>query len=273
MAIICIAREIGALGEEIAAEISSKAGLKITDREDIEAELSKVGVARDKLERFDEKRPPFWASLTPARDDYLHFLKSVILEEAAGGDRIFMGRGAGAILDSVPGVSSVKVVAPREERVRRVRESRSLTEKQAEQLVQRSDSDRQGYHGFFFGMDWRVPLSYDLVLNTGSLSAADAAAVILALARVKEAASDRAEVSRRLADLRLSQAVVTEIVYARRLPVQFLEADACDGVVCLHGVASSRVSIDQALAAAKEVKGVVEARSEIQVVQEYAAIP
>jgi cytidylate kinase len=272
MAIICIAREIGALGEEIAAEISSKAGLKITDREDIEAELAKVGVARDKLERFDEKRPPFWASLTPARDDYLHFLKSVILEEAAAGDRIFIGRGAGAILDAVPGVASVKVIAPREERVRRVRESRSLTEKQAEQLVQRSDADRQGYHGFFFGMDWRVPGSYDMVLNTEGLSAADAADVILALVRVKEAA-DGAETERRLADLRLSQAVVTEIVYARRLPVQFLEADACDGVVCLHGVASSRVSIDQALAAAKEVKGVVEARSEIQVVQEYAAIP
>jgi hypothetical protein len=51
----------------------------------------------------------------------------------------------------------------------------------------------------------------------------------------------------------LNYKVVTEIVYARRIPIHFLEANAEGGRVVLHGVANTQAAIDSALAAAREV--------------------
>jgi osmotically-inducible protein OsmY len=78
---------------------------------------------------------------------------------------------------------------------------------------------------------------------------------------------------RRLAELLLGQRVVTEIVYAKKVPVHFLEAAADGGRVILHGVANTQSAIDSALAAARSVPGVAEAESAIQVVQEFTVMP
>jgi hypothetical protein len=273
MAILTIAREIASLGEEVAEEIARRTGREVFDKADIEGELEKAGLDRLSHEKFDERKPTFLQSLSPVRDDYLHFLKTVIFRKALEGGKIFIGRGAGFILSSVPGLASVKIIAPQRERKARLMRSLSLDERRAEQAVQRSDHDRQGYHHFFFGADWRDEGAYALVLNTQALEPADAAVLIIELEKRVDARTDPALTRSRLAALDLSQTIVTELIYARRIPVQFLEADVRDGHVVLHGVTASSAAIDQAVKAAREVKGVAEVQSEIQVVQEYAAIP
>ena len=65
---------------------------------------------------------------------------------------------------------------------------------------------------------------------------------------------------RRLAELLLGQRVVTEIVYAKKVPVHFLEAAADGKRVVLHGVANTQAAIDAALAAARSVPGVCRGR-------------
>ena len=67
--------------------------------------------------------------------------------------------------------------------------------------------------------------------------------------------------------------MVTEFVYAKKVPVHFLEAAADGGRVVLHGVANTQAAIDAALAAARALPGVAEAESAIQVVQEFTVMP
>jgi osmotically-inducible protein OsmY len=67
--------------------------------------------------------------------------------------------------------------------------------------------------------------------------------------------------------------VVTEVVYAKRVPIHFLEANVEGGRVVLHGVANTPAAIDSALAAARSVSGVAEVESAIQVVQEFTVMP
>ena len=93
MAIVTIAREIAALGEEVARELSRLSGYKLIDREYLEKRLGDYGLDADKREKYDEKKPGFWASLSQERDDYLHFLKAALFEETIGGDCIVVGRG------------------------------------------------------------------------------------------------------------------------------------------------------------------------------------
>ena len=77
----------------------------------------------------------------------------------------------------------------------------------------------------------------------------------------------------KIEDLVLAQSVVTEIIYARKIPVHFLEATVERGSVVLHGVANAQSSIDTALAATHAVSGVKHAESAIQLVQEFTVMP
>ena len=57
MGIITISREFAALGEEMAAELSKAAGLRIVDRDTIERRLAEHGCGAAEQQRYDEKKP------------------------------------------------------------------------------------------------------------------------------------------------------------------------------------------------------------------------
>jgi cytidylate kinase len=273
MAIITIARELAALGEEVARELSRLTGYKLIDREFLEKRLSDYGLDAGKREKYDEKKPGFWASLSQERDDYLHFLKAAMFEESLSGDCIVVGRGASAIFKSVPSLLSVKLVSPLALRIERVMKSYACDERHALQIVEESDHNRIGFHKYFFSVDWMDARSYDLTVNS---SRAEPAQIAILIDTYRKSIVDKAKDEagrRRLAELLLGQRVVTEIVYSKKVPVHFLEAAADGGRIILHGVANTQAAIDAALAAARSVPGVSEAESAIQVVQEFTVMP
>jgi cytidylate kinase len=273
MAIITIARELAALGEEVARELTRITNYKLIDKEYLEKRLSDYGLDAEKREKYDEKKPGFWASLSQERDDYLHFLKAALFEEAIGGDCIVVGRGASAIFKSVPSLLSVKLVSPLALRIERVMKSYGCDERHALQIVEESDHNRIGFHKYFFSVDWADPRSYDLTLNSSKAEPAQAARLIDDFRKITVDQAKEEAGKRRLAELLLGQRVVTEIVYAKKVPVHFLEAAADGGRVVLHGVSNTQAAIDSALAAARSVPGVNDAESAIQVVQEFTVMP
>jgi cytidylate kinase len=273
MAIITIARELAALGEEVARELSRVTNYRLIDREYLEKRLTDYGLDAEKREKYDEKKPGFWASLSQERDDYLHFLKAALYEEAIGGDCIVVGRGGATVFKSVPNLISVKLVSPLSLRIERVMKSFGCDERHALQIVEESDHNRIGFHKYFFSVDWVDPRSYDLTINSTKVDPAQIAKMIDDFRKIVVDKAKEDEGRRRLAELLLGQRVVTEIVYAKKVPVHFLEAAADGGRVVLHGVANTQAAIDSALAAARAVPGVMEAESAIQVVQEFTVMP
>ncbi len=273
MAIITIARELAALGEELARELSRLTNYKLIDREFLEKRLSDYGLDAEKREKYDEKKPGFWASLSQERDDYLHFLKAALFEETIDGDCIVVGRGASAIYKSVPSLVSIKIVSPLGIRIERVMKSYGCDERHALQIVEESDHNRSGFHKYFFSMDWADPRGYDLTINSSRPDPAQEAKLVDDYRKIVVNAAKEEAGKRRLAELLLGQRVVTEIVYAKKVPVHFLEAAADGTRIVLHGVANTQAAIDASLAAARSVPGVSEAESAIQVVQEFTVMP
>jgi cytidylate kinase len=273
MAIITIARELAALGEEVARELSRITKYKLIDREYLEKRLTDYGLSAEKREKYDEKKPGFWASLSQERDDYLHFLKAALFEEAGGGDCIVVGRGGSAVFKTVPSLVSIKLVSPLALRIERVMKSYGCDERHALQIVEESDHNRIGFHKYFFSSDWLDPRSYDMTLSSSKLESAQLAKIIDEFRKTLVDSAKEEAGRRRLAELLLGQRVVTEIVYAKKVPVHFLEAAADGGRVVLHGVANTQTAIDAALAAARALPGVSEAESAIQVVQEFTVMP
>ena len=90
-----------------------------------------------------------------------------------------MGRGGQAILRKDPGVLHVRTVAPLETRVRVVIERRSVSEKDARDLIHKSDRRRSAYLRDNYQINWDDVSLYHFTLNTGRTSQEAAARLIV----------------------------------------------------------------------------------------------
>ena len=273
MAFITISRELAALGDETAHELAKQLECRFVNKLSLEERIKSYGVADQKLAKYDERKPSFLSSFSPARDDYLHFLKTAIYMEAEQGSCIFIGRGASVILKNVPGTFSVFLAAPMDIRVERVKSYFHCDEHRARQIIEKSDQDRVGFHRYFFEINWKDAGNYHLALNTGHLHPEVCAEIIKYMR--DRIITDEAEKEniQRVRELNLGQRIIHSILYEKEIPISFLEVTVSKGSVRLYGVASSQSLVEASLSVAREqVPGAV-IQSEIQVVHEYTTIP
>jgi cytidylate kinase len=276
MAIITISRELAALGDETAQELSRHLGYRFIGRGALEERIKSYGIGPQVLAKYDERKPGFFAGLLQDRDDYLHFLKMAMLEEAVaagGAGCVFVGRGAYAVLADIPGVVPVFLVSNRDIRIERVRSYFHCDEKKARSIIEQSDRDRAGFHKYFFESEWKEPGNYRVSLNTSCLPPPVCAQIIEQLCASTVSAEVETELAKRLAAALLAQQVVHHILYERDVRVHFLDVTAGnDGEVTLFGVTNSNAVADKAVLAAQEVPGVKKAVQAIQIVEEYNII-
>jgi cytidylate kinase len=273
MAIITISRELAALGDETAHELAKLLNYRFVDKQTLEERIKSYGVAGRKFEKYDERKPSFLASLSQDRDDYLHFLRTAMITEAGQGSCVFIGRGASAVFQKLPGVLSVFLVAPFDIRSERVKSYFHCDDKRARQIIEQSDHNRAGFHRYFFDTEWKSPENYHLTLNTGHLHPTLCANVIKSLQEQVIGPEAEAQNALRLKELCLGQQVVHHLLYERGVGIHFLEASVSGTAISLFGVANSQALVEAAVLAAREVPSVSAVSSEIQVVQEYTMMP
>ena len=143
MAVITISRQVAALGDEIASALAEKLGYVFIDRKEIEKRIVDLGFSEEKLKKYDERKPGFFASLAKDRDEYLDYVQTAILEVANQNNCILIGRGAFAILENVPNVIAVRFVANDDIRKERLMKEFSWDEKKALQRIQESDANNR----------------------------------------------------------------------------------------------------------------------------------
>ena len=271
MAIVTIARELAALGEETARELGRMTGYRIVDRDYIEKRLAEKGFKPEKQQRFDERRPGLWSSLSENGADYIRYLKLALYEEASEGDCIVMGRGGSVVFRKVPNHLAIRIGAPLGVRVDRAMREFSCDERQARQIVEQCDHNRLGFSKIFFDSNWADPRGYDLTINTARLDAVRAAELVKDCLALAIDADDEAAGKEMIPNLLLGQKVLIEIVCAKKVHLSGFTATADHGLVTLGGVSSTKAAIDLAVAAAKAVPGVREVENAIHLVQEYGA--
>lgn len=273
MAVIAISRELAALGDETARELATKMGYRFVDKENLEQRIASYGFSIKKMEKFDEKKPGFWASISRDKDDYLHYLKMALYEEAEIGSCIFVGRGAFALLKGLPAVVSIRLVSPLSIRLERVKSYFRCDEKRARMIIEQSDRDRNAFHRYFFDLDWNSATNYHLTINTGIIHPSIAAELIVHFVQQVVQPGDEKLLLNKLANLSLGERIVHQVLYSLGIPIHFMEAQVEEGRVILRGVASSPSAAEAAVAGAQQVAGGRQVSSEIQVVQEYSVMP
>ena len=97
---------------------------------------------------------------------------------------MILGRGSQFILPPERALR-VLVVAPKAERVERVRKRHSISVGEAEELVRQSDADRRHFLTYHFHREPDDPNDYDLCVNTGLYSLDAAASLLIAAYRAR----------------------------------------------------------------------------------------
>lgn len=272
MAIVTISRQVGSLGDEVARLLADTLGVECADKGSLERRLAAEGVPEQVRERFEERRPSLWDSLSMDRYRYLHYLKSAILELAAGGSGVIIGRGSPVFLRGIPNVLHVRLVAPIEVRIRRIQETHGCDEQHAKRVAHHTDHDRAGFYRYFFDVDWSAPELYDLTINTGELNEQQVVDLIRRALDSECMSNDSAAFERALADISLAHAVTTRILYDRQVPLRFFSATAKDGVVTISGVTGIPEDVERCATIAAEVPGVRGVEQAISYVPDHVGL-
>lgn len=115
-------------------------------------------------------QPATWRIVPDIVDTILHLVEL--------GRVIVVGRGCSVITARTPNVFHVRLVAPLEQRIERVREVTKMSRKDAARYVEKEDRGRARYVRTYFKSRIDDPLLYHVVINTGHMSHEDAAQLI-----------------------------------------------------------------------------------------------
>jgi cytidylate kinase len=271
MAIITITRQVAALGDEIAKAAAEKLGYSFYTRKQIEDRIVELGFPAEKLAKYDERKPGFFASLSKGRDEYLNYLQYAVIEAAQKGNCILIGRGAFVILENLPNLIPLRFVAKEEIRIERLMKEFNWNEKQAKQRIDESTANRSGFHKSFFNVDDRDPEHFMLTINTGIFSVEDAANQIETLAKKVITAEKEELGKKRLTNMLKAQELVNRLLFEYKININFLHASLDDEskIVTLQGVADSQAIVDRAVTVACKIIPDYTIKSAISVVQDF----
>ena len=203
--LITISRQYGAGGSEVAARVASTLGWRVVDNELVERVAARAGLTPEDVAQREERVSTFIERLartvvaaTPelvvppeaggtapslSEADLVRLTERVVEEAAAEGRVVLVGRAAPAVLARERDAIHVKVVAPRDWRIRVIAQRLGMPLEEAATLTDETDRNRSRYHRQHYQRDWADPANYHLVLNTAALGLDGAANAVVDRAR------------------------------------------------------------------------------------------
>ena len=195
--VITIGRQMGSGGRRLGHILAQKLGINFYDKELLLQAARAAGLSPEFFERNDERRPHFISGLfsfnmginpmtlfdgaTSISDDALYkaqcdFIHSI----AAQGPCIIVGRSADYVLRDIDNVVNVFVHATLDDCVKRVVErDPSKTPEQARSFIEKTNKLRANFYNFYTDKKWGAASSYDLCLNSSTLSLDDIAEIVI----------------------------------------------------------------------------------------------
>lgn len=167
MAVVTISRQKGSGGRILARKLAKKLGYRCVGKDELLEMSKKYGLLPKEFEATDERDPGFFVDDVEER--YFIAMNKIIWKLAEEGNVVIIGRAGAAILQHFPDSYHIRVIAPVEDRIKRVSEKYNLSYQQATKEVERSDKNRAGYHRRIYKVEIDNPHLYDLVLNTHKL--------------------------------------------------------------------------------------------------------
>jgi len=167
--VITISREVESYGDEIAERLSQKLKMELLDKEKF------ASLLRDISPQFSTEPPEDERE----REHWIREVRSFLSQRASQKPFILVGRGGQKILENCPFTFHILVVASQITRLRRTMEKYQQDEVTASRILAERDQQRERFLRQTFGVDWRDPVHYHLVVNTDFYGINEATDLIL----------------------------------------------------------------------------------------------
>jgi len=265
MPLIAMTREMGSLGKDVAAGIAQRANKKVVYHEIIEPLANKMRLRKSHVERFLEGKSGIWERLTTDRtslsiftaDETFRFLRD-------DSTAVIRGWGAVHLLRNIPHVIRVRVCAPFDTRVARMMERLGTDNRETvENEIHLSEEAHSAITKRHFGVNWKDPENYDVVLSTDRLSVDDCVDEVEGMMK-RPRFQETPDSIRLVTNLSLEWAVRSALRRDTRTTEVGITVECLDGVVRLLGVVDD---VDQAMAVediVRSIEGVREVDNQLR---------
>ncbi len=184
--VITIARQYGSGGKTIGEMLAQKLNIHFYDKELMKLASEESGINEALFVNADEKVKPtklFHLTKTeyngelisPGSDDFtsednlFNYQAKIIRELAEERSCVIVGRCADYVLKDYDNVLSVFVHAPKNFCMEQAAKKHSMTERELERYIAKTDKYRSDYYKYYTGREWTDARNYDLCLDSSKL--------------------------------------------------------------------------------------------------------
>lgn len=183
--IISIGREFGSAGHEIAGKLAEHYGLPLYDQNLLDEIADERNLDSQSLKEFDETKQNkfFYRTVrgmnSSPQANVARMQFEFLREKAESGESfVIVGRCAETVLKDYAGMISVFVMGDRDWKAARVMKLFNLSEKDALDLMNRTDKKRRDYHNSFCEYKWGDSRNYDLCMNSSKLGVEESVRIL-----------------------------------------------------------------------------------------------
>lgn len=186
--IITIGRQYGSGGRKIGILLAEMLGIEFYDRKLITEAAKRSGLSNEVFETKDERTLDTLAYALStgvgfynmfSQESLFKIQSDTILEIAEKGPCVIVGRCADYVLRDNPSCINIFIHAPKEVRIERIMNRTETNRKEAIQLIEKTDKNREAYYDFYTNKTWSAAASYDLSVDSSLLGLEETAKYIL----------------------------------------------------------------------------------------------
>lgn len=183
--IITVAREYGSAGHLVAKELANRFGIAYYDRNLLDEVAARKNADPEKLRKHDETPKNLLFSrnvngYSNSVEDIVAEMQFEFLKEKAnaGDSFVVVGRCADYVLKDNPNVVSVFITGDKNIKIKRVMESRNMSEILAKATIKKHDKSRKKYYEYYTENTWGFAGTYEFSINDSKLGIEGTADII-----------------------------------------------------------------------------------------------
>ena len=182
--IICVGRQLGSGGHDIARMLALDFNAKYYDRELMNLAAKESGFSEKFFEQNDEQRGIFRSLFhlhAPhigdnnlynndfSQESLFKFQSDAIKKAADEGSCVFVGRCADYVLRDRSNMVSVFITASMDFRIQQVMTKEHLDHAAARRFIEQRETTRASYYNYYTGKKWGSAATYDLCIDASIL--------------------------------------------------------------------------------------------------------
>ena len=264
MAIITISRGTFSGGQSLAQHVAERLGYRVLPRIELHEAALRYVVSDEVLSDAISETPGFLERMGSERARYLACIRAALVRAVKDDNVVYHGLAGHFLLQGVPHVLRVRVIANTEFRIKGAMERTKLTRKEAIEYIRKTDEKRVRWTKFLYHVDWHDPSLFDLVINIDRLDISDASEIV-AHAVELDRFKTTPETQKIMEDMALSTEVRAIVAMSKGVADSGLEVEANGGVVTLGGTVGTLADADTIREIVRSVRGVKSIESKMQV--------